>query len=625
MGKKKWLSVLLAAAVALAVVPATVSADGQATISIGQDTYGTLQEALAAAEPGETIELGEGTVSASANEQFRVSTENLTIKGAGADKTVIDTGAFSVSGQAGVLVEASGVTIQDLRITSTTDNGGISTLKFSAIGTEDELPLLESGTVENVTLSSKAGHALNIHGVEAMTVDGLTVEGVGKCGISIASAKNVTVSNSVFGDEGWNDIQLMFDTKNPDNAAYMVPSCLTLGEGNDFGESTAIASERPSTAEGGADTITAPADSGLVVTLLPTGEWAVTAEDPENPSVAENTTTGFRYRSLAEALQAVKNGETIQLLADAKLDKMLDIRGLENVTLDLGGKTVTASEDFAGEPENNKHLAQVVNSKGIKIANGTLKATAANKNTLHVYGSTGVVLENMTLDHEAAFKGAPLVANGSTVSVGGAFKLVTGENSWYGINLDSKNGETSLTFVEKATLEFVDNSGEDLALIYVENTDEAAGFEPPTVVDNSDEIRLDQGEDGSYDVHTHTAAAERQGVKDATCTEEGYTGDVVCSVCGEVIEKGEAVPKIAHSFKDGKCTVCGAADPDYEPATPTSSTQSTSTTGTTETTEENTGIPGTGVSSHTALLVLLLLTSGGVAVLAASRKKTSAK
>ena len=46
--------------------------------------------------------------------------------------------------------------------------------------------------------------------------------------------------------------------------------------------------------------------------------------------------------------------------------------------------------------------------------------------------------------------------------------------------------------------------------------------------------------------------------KDATCTEPGYTGDKVCTVCGET---GEGIPAAGHSYKDGKCTVCGAADP----------------------------------------------------------------
>lgn len=52
--------------------------------------------------------------------------------------------------------------------------------------------------------------------------------------------------------------------------------------------------------------------------------------------------------------------------------------------------------------------------------------------------------------------------------------------------------------------------------------------------------------------------------KEATCTEEGYTGDTVCKVCGKVLEKGKAIPKLDHNYKGGKCTVCGATDPNYK-------------------------------------------------------------
>lgn len=138
--------------------------------------------------------------------------------------------------------------------------------------------------------------------------------------------------------------------------------------------------------------------------------------------------------------------------------------------------------------------------------------------------------------------------------------------------------------------------------------------------------------------------SEVKGAKEATCTEDGYTGDKVCKVCGEILERGTVIeklghvwgepewnwsedgasckvtftcqnnsehkespnvtvtsevktpatctesgvttymatfefngqtytdtkdvadiPAIGHSYEDGKCTVCGAADPDYKP------------------------------------------------------------
>ncbi len=51
---------------------------------------------------------------------------------------------------------------------------------------------------------------------------------------------------------------------------------------------------------------------------------------------------------------------------------------------------------------------------------------------------------------------------------------------------------------------------------------------------------------------------EIQGYVAATCTEDGYTGDEVCTVCGETVTVGEVIPA-AHSYdENGVCTVCGA-------------------------------------------------------------------
>lgn len=49
------------------------------------------------------------------------------------------------------------------------------------------------------------------------------------------------------------------------------------------------------------------------------------------------------------------------------------------------------------------------------------------------------------------------------------------------------------------------------------------------------------------------------GAKEPTCTEDGYSGDTVCSVCGFVLAEGEAVPATGHDWgEDGRCKLCGA-------------------------------------------------------------------
>ena len=65
----------------------------------------------------------------------------------------------------------------------------------------------------------------------------------------------------------------------------------------------------------------------------------------------------------------------------------------------------------------------------------------------------------------------------------------------------------------------------------------------------------------------HVAAEPvKENEKEATCTEEGSYDEVVyCSECHKELSRTtKTVAKIAHNYKDGKCTVCGAADPDYK-------------------------------------------------------------
>ncbi len=55
----------------------------------------------------------------------------------------------------------------------------------------------------------------------------------------------------------------------------------------------------------------------------------------------------------------------------------------------------------------------------------------------------------------------------------------------------------------------------------------------------------------------------------ATCTATGKTEGKHCSVCDAVIVAQKEIPAAGHKFSGGKCSVCGAKDPDYVAPTPT--------------------------------------------------------
>lgn len=51
--------------------------------------------------------------------------------------------------------------------------------------------------------------------------------------------------------------------------------------------------------------------------------------------------------------------------------------------------------------------------------------------------------------------------------------------------------------------------------------------------------------------------------KEPTCTEEGYSGDVICTNCGEVLEEGHVLEKCDHQYENGYCIYCGILNPKY--------------------------------------------------------------
>lgn len=59
---------------------------------------------------------------------------------------------------------------------------------------------------------------------------------------------------------------------------------------------------------------------------------------------------------------------------------------------------------------------------------------------------------------------------------------------------------------------------------------------------------------------TH-AQTELRDAKAATCTEDGYTGDTYCKICGEKIAEGSVIAALGHQYENGVCTVCGEKEP----------------------------------------------------------------
>ena len=137
--------------------------------------------------------------------------------------------------------------------------------------------------------------------------------------------------------------------------------------------------------------------------------------------------------------------------------------------------------------------------------------------------------------------------------------------------------------------------------------------------------------------------------KDATCTETGYTGDLVCDECGATVTAGETIPALSHSFgawetvqaptatEDGSkkrtCAACGAEETEVIPATGEIETQPTEpetkpsepvAEPTTQPTTVPTTQPGGNESGNGGVIIAVIivaLLAGGVAAFVIIKKK----
>ena len=122
-------------------------------------------------------------------------------------------------------------------------------------------------------------------------------------------------------------------------------------------------------------------------------------------SSAIATIGGVGYASLAEAIAAAKDGETVKLLADATYDVVID----KNITLDLGGKALTNTN--AG-----KATISVQNGATVTVTNGTVVGGTSYYNIEVVKGSNA----NLTLagvTATAGNTGSSMIDNWGTLTI----------------------------------------------------------------------------------------------------------------------------------------------------------------------------------------------------------------
>lgn len=316
-------------------------------------------------------------------------------------------------------------------------------------------------SLNNVTIISKAKHALNVWGNSNLTASNLTLNHDGAASGAPAVVSNgsiATFSSKLtlkLGSNSWYGINADNSTVDVDGAAVDVDGAK--------GTQSVICAENNGTVNAG-NTFT------KVVT------------DNDGGSNIEQTAY-VNDENLAQFLEAKKdkNVSQIELTHDVKLSEPLNLYSATEV--------IGNGHSIIG-PDGEKDNVVTVWTTGTTLDNLTIKTTASNKSALHLYKASAT-LTNVTLDNQETAGGAGMVVNGGKATIEGELNILLGANSWGGVNIDDQYGNSGMEFADGSTLTLTSPSNQDA--IYIDRDEDNS-----VTVIGADKAGLEQDADGNY-------------------------------------------------------------------------------------------------------------------------------
>lgn len=182
----------------------------------------------------------------------------------------------------------------------------------------------------------------------------------------------------------------------------------------------------------------------LAFSLLPTAALADEGEGGDAAPAAANGNVakigGTEYTTLAEAITAVENNGTIELLTDVNNAKGMRVDTKKTFTVDFKGHTYTVSKPGAGSKDTETNAFQLITGQNITFKNGTI-CLAEDNLTASVIPDTSpakysnirrviqcyaaLTLEDMTIDATNVFGSAfPMSFNNQPVNITGNTSVI---------------------------------------------------------------------------------------------------------------------------------------------------------------------------------------------------------
>ena len=388
--------------------------DGDAVLPVASSVVSTSEElvaAIAAANDGDTITLGEGEFTTYGNTSPEKS---LTFVGAGTG-TVWTIGDLdkAVGGEGNGDCSFDGCNTVTFRNMTLKSNGADYRGFIRISNTVVENCTLKGRTAYwgyetakfvNSTFNAPEGdYALWDYSTKAMTFEGcrFNISGKGvnvyvEAGNAGEATRTVEVNNCTVNSDKAN--KAFLNIKNSTQAYDVTLSGTNTVTGLEANGTTGSALYQVETTEvtettGKPVAVKAKADDGTVTTLYEVKETV-------EASVAE--VNGAKYKSLQAAVDAAKSGATVTLLADAAEDVVIS----KSITLDLGGKTLT---------NTNVGKATIsVQSGTVTVKNGNVKGGTGYYN-IEAKKDANLTLTDVTAT--AGNTGSSMIDNWGTLTI----------------------------------------------------------------------------------------------------------------------------------------------------------------------------------------------------------------
>lgn len=418
--KRKLLSVLLTLCLAFSLLPTAALADGEGTqtndvAQIGETKYATLQEAVNAANDNtvkllenvtEDINIPTGinvTLDLNGHKITNVSGHTITVEKGGKLNISDSVGTGVVDNTShgkGAIVNSGEVTLNGGTFKRSAENGTYSPY---GNGGNSWYTIANYGTMEintGVTVENAGGYSSMIrNGGEATADCNLTIRGGNFTG-GINTVKNdlfgvLTINGGNFSNTAqyvimnWNKAEItagtfqtldtasavLFTSAFGSNANYVGELTISGGEFKHASDTQEMIVDHYDESNKGNAVVTGGKFDADISKYIPT-DYVQSADGTVEKLGETNAVAkvgGTYYKTLADAVAAAQDGDTITLLKDAELTSTLNLA--KNITIDGQGKyTIKAANSFTVGSNNKTYCVLYVSGEV------TLKDVTVNGN-----------------------------------------------------------------------------------------------------------------------------------------------------------------------------------------------------------------------------------------------------